>query len=130
MRTAEPSDADALEGLEHRLFPENCFNSHTLKNELSIGKCWVKEENGEVIGYLLARVEQGVMDILRLGVRDDHQRKGIATALLRAAFEESPGVTMLTAKRYNQVALRLYLKMGFRIVGTLDCDAGWILKRG
>jgi putative acetyltransferase len=58
-----------------------------------------------------------------MAVRDDRQRRGVGTALLRAAIELADGWLNyqrleLTVYTDNLAALHLYRKFGFTIEGT------------
>lgn len=116
--------------LENQLFPDNGMNEKTLQNELEIGECWVVEDKkGEsILGYCLVRKDGDLLDILRLGVVKEHRGKGIGDSLLTHVLKQGRP-TMLTVKRDNKSALRIYTKHGFRIVGHLSADSGWVMKK-
>lgn len=126
MRKALPEDVDELASLEGELFPDNCFNERTMSNELKVSRCWVEERGERIIGYVLVRVDDGMADILRLGVLPGHHRQGVATRLLTVALREAPA-TMLTVRKYNDPALSLYFGFGFRIMGELE--ESWVMVR-
>ncbi len=126
MRVALPEDVEELAELEAELFPDNCFNEHTLRYELQSSRGWVEESDGRLLGYVLVRTESGLVDILRLGVRSEHHRQGIASRLLARAVQEAPKA-MLTVKKDNAAALSLYFSFGFRITAHLDDDNAWLM---
>lgn len=94
----------------------------------------VAEENGEVIGYIMCRVEIGLSNlgfsgiakkghIVSVAVLPEHRRKGIGNALITQAAE---GMKRYSAKQCylevrvtNQEAIGLYKKMGFEITRTI-----------
>ena len=127
MRHATIEDALELAELENVIFPENCFNEVTLAKEIEAGICWVHQPGSCILGYLLARKDGNLLDVLRLGVHPEHQNTGIGTALLEESIREAES-SMLTVKKVNLVAMRLYHRYGFRIVGELQ-EGGWVMKR-
>lgn len=127
MRRATKEDIPALVFLEAQLFPDNNLNETTLRNEFEIGECWVIEEEDEVVGYSLSRTVDGLTDLLRLGVKETSQSHGYGSQLLeRVLLDHSP--VMLTVRKDNERAMKLYFRYGFRIVGSLS-DGGWVLRR-
>lgn len=128
MRRVTQNDADVLALLDSQLFPDNCFNETTLANEIKLGLGWVIEQNNEVVAYALVRDDGHVLDLLRLGVRVDYQRQGLGKMLLSALLEY-PRRLMLTVRSENTNALRLYHSHGFKIVGRLRDELGWMMLR-
>ncbi len=112
--------------IEMAVFPENCFNEHTLANELDLGTGWVIEEAGEIIAYVLVRIEDCLTDVTRLGVLPRHQGKGCGKQLLTKAFSLAPKI-MLTVRKDNHRAIGLYRKFGFEIVGHLKDENSWVM---
>jgi len=130
MRKATLEDAAPISLLELKLFPENCMNETTLANEIEdpTTTCWVQYEGDELAGYILIRKDGGLLDILRLGVHPNFQKIGIGRRLLDAVLQANDP-TILTVQKDNEVAFKFYYRHGFRIVGHLSSDAGWIMKR-
>ena len=134
MRRATAEDALEIAELENLIFPDNSFNETTLAMEIEAGICWVYQTGGHIQGYLLAKYDGKLLDILRLGVHPKYQDRGVGTRLLEASLRET-GSLMLTVKKDNQKAMKLYHRYGFRIVGELageygDGPDGWVMKRG
>jgi ribosomal protein S18 acetylase RimI-like enzyme len=76
--------------------------------------------NDEPVGYSVGvHVQHDLYQawILRLGVREDHRRKGVGTALLKAvtaALQAGHTCTIrLSVSPFNQPAIRLYDSQGF-----------------
>jgi ribosomal protein S18 acetylase RimI-like enzyme len=128
MRLATAADCLNLEEMEIKLFPDNCMNAHTLQNELELGVCWVYCFKDDIWGYCLVRRDGDLLDILRLGVLREHRGIGVGELLLEKVLQENKP-TMLTVKKDNTNALRLYMKHGFRIVGYLAGENGFVMKR-
>jgi ribosomal-protein-alanine N-acetyltransferase len=94
----------------------------------------VAEENGEVIGYIMCRIELGLSNfgfggvvkkghIVSIAVLSNHRRKGVGEALVKEAME---GMRFYNAKQCflevrvtNTPAINLYKKLGFQITRTV-----------
>lgn len=98
-----------------------------IRHELSLGAGWVEEE-ATLKGYILTRREEGILDILRLGVHPSAHRQGIGSALLERAIRGANNV-VLTVQKNNAGALKLYLKHGFTIVGHLQSANSWVMQK-
>jgi len=81
----------------------------------------VAEQQGAVIGYVIARHVLDEAEILNLGVMSTHQRQGVGRALVRGmvARLRQAGVAkvFLEVRESNAVARRLYGALGFADVG-------------
>lgn len=118
-------DVPVVVEMEEELFPENSMGERTLSTELSLGMGWVDDD--PISGYLLARYDGGVLDITRLGVSPRARRRGVGTKLLEKALELGHP-TILTVRKDNEAALRLYWKLGFGIVGHLPLADAWVMR--
>jgi ribosomal-protein-alanine N-acetyltransferase len=94
----------------------------------------VAEENGEIIGYIMCRIEMGLSNfgfsglikkghIVSVAVLQSHRHKGIGQALITKAME---GMRLYNAKQCflevrvtNTPAIELYKKLGFQITRTI-----------
>ena len=103
----------------HRRFPETFI---------------VAEEDGQVVGYIMCRIELGFSNfgfsgltkkghIVSIAVLPEHQRKGIGHALITKAME---GMKLYKAKQCflevrvtNMQAINLYKKLGFQVTKTI-----------
>jgi ribosomal protein S18 acetylase RimI-like enzyme len=65
---------------------------------------------------------------MRLGVREKFRRQGVASMLLRRAISNAPEA-MLTVRKGNDPAIRLYRKHDFVIAGTMPQDYAWVMRR-
>ncbi len=126
MREATRDDAGAIEELEIQLFPDNCLGAKLIECELEWGTGWVVEHQGVTVAYLLARVEGDMVDIMRVGVLPKHRRRGHAIDLINRALEQAPDA-MLTVRKNNLNALRLYRRLGFGIVGETGFGS-WVMR--
>jgi ribosomal protein S18 acetylase RimI-like enzyme len=120
----DPEVLQEVEDIENLLF-ENSFNATTLGNELRAGaRLWVEGAHC-IEGYMIVRTVNGLTDILRLGVRPPYQRLGLGSAMLREVLETSSRV-MLSVRKPNVDAIKLYRRLGFQITG--DLGDSWTMQ--
>jgi len=110
-----------------KLFHDNCLGAKLIESEIEYGTGWVVVVGCDVVAYLLARFDGYMVDITRVGVLPEHQRIGHATNLLNRAIENIPSA-MLTVKKDNVKARRLYCRLGFNIVGDTGFGS-WVMHR-
>jgi ribosomal-protein-alanine N-acetyltransferase len=109
----------------------------------------VAEENGDVVGYIMCRIETGIPSFKLLGITrkghvisiavlPEHQREGIGCALMREAMEAMVNYKAkecyLEVRASNVPAVNLYRKMGFEIIRTIrgyyaDGEAAYMMAR-
>jgi len=95
----------------------------------------VAEENGEVVGYIMCRIELGLSNfgfsglikkghIVSVAVLPPYRRKGMGQALITEAME---GMRLYNAKQCflevrttNTQAINLYKKLGFQVTRTIS----------
>lgn len=127
MRPVTPEDAWDVAELDALLFPDTSFNETTFATEIRSGAAWGIFIDHELAGYILIKTDGCITDIVRLGVRPSYQRRGFGEDLLVRALRETSDA-MLTVKKQNRSALRLYLKYGFKIVGHLTENDAWVMR--
>lgn len=103
----------------HRRFPETFI---------------VAEENGEVVGYIMCRIETGLSSsifrglikkghIVSVAVLPEYRRKGIGEALVAKAMENmrlyKAKHCFLEVRVANTAAVDLYKKLGFEVSRTV-----------
>jgi ribosomal-protein-alanine N-acetyltransferase len=109
----------------------------------------VGEEDGEIVGYIMCRVEVGLSNlglsglvkkghVVSVAVLPEHRRKGIGEALIKQAME---GMRAYSAKQCylevrvtNEEAISLYKKLGFEIARTIhgyyaDGEDAFVMSR-
>ncbi len=109
----------------------------------------VAEENGDVVGYIMCRIETGIPSFKLLGIAKkghvisiavlpEKQRYGIGYALMRVAMEAMVNYKAkecyLEVRASNSPAVKLYKKMGLEIVRTAsgyyaDGEAAYVMAR-
>lgn len=130
VRRIQETDAARVAELDAELFQEICWNENTVRREISLGWGLVDTDSkGKVIGFLLARLDGQMTDITRVGIAKAHQRKGLGRFLVRAAIGVvGGGPMMLTVRKDNEGAKKIYLKEGF-VPKSLTKEGALILVR-
>ena len=78
---------------------------------------------GTIVGYCVAAEEERSAHLISLGVLRQYRRSGIGTALVRrliANLNSTVKEVWLEAKENNREAIKLYEKMGFKQMSTLQ----------
>ena len=113
---------DAIEEIERRAYPtpwsRSMFASELAK-PTSI--CLGAFEGSDLVGYVINSRYVDAWHVMNVAVDPEHQRRGVATALLERLFEltrddERRGYT-LEVRVSNEDAIGLYEKLGFESRG-------------
>ncbi len=136
VRRCEPGDVPVVMNINMTTLPEHYTDSFYYDILREFPEMFlVAELGGEVVGYVMNRIEYGFSYLRRLGlarrghivsiaVKDEHRGKGIGTALVLASHEEvarkSATECYLEVRVSNEGAIRLYEKLGYRKTGTLE----------
>jgi [ribosomal protein S18]-alanine N-acetyltransferase len=82
---------------------------------------WVAQEDGAIVGFLVARRFVDELEILNVAVAPQARRKGIGGGLVQQALEwgRALGATriFLEVRASNEAALHFYDAHGFRVTG-------------
>ena len=110
----------------------------------------VAEENGEVIGYIMCRIEVGLSNfglggllkkghVVSVAVMPEHRRKGIAEAIVKTAMGRMQTAynakqCYLEVRTSNEPAIMLYKKLGFEVTRTIhgyyaDGEDAYVMSR-
>ncbi len=140
IRPLEPSDIPAILEIQNSCSEAAQWSDSAYRTlGHAAEKAWLAEQNGDIAGFLVARVVASEMEILNLAVRASLRRQGIAAALLRDAllFGVQAGArrAFLEVRYSNTAARKFYEAHGFCPAGSRrnyyrapDEDA-WILSR-
>ena len=118
IRVLELGDLSAIEAIEQKAYPtpwsRSMFASELAK-PTSI--CLGAFEGRELVGYVINSRYVDAWHVMNVAVDPDHQRRGVATALLERLFvltrdDERRGYT-LEVRVSNEDAIGLYEKLGF-----------------
>jgi ribosomal-protein-alanine N-acetyltransferase len=141
LRHFQPEDLEQVMEINRICLPENYSTEFFMDlYERYPDTFIVAEEDGEVVGYIMCRIETGLPDfgllgiakrghVISIAVLPKHQREGIGTAIMRAAMQ---GMRRYKAKECylevrvtNEPAVSLYNKLGFetsRVVRSYYAD--------
>lgn len=109
----------------------------------------VAEENGEVVGYIMCRIEVGLSNfgfsglikkghIVSVAVLPPYRRKGVGTALITKAMDgmrlHNAKQCFLEVRMTNTEAVSLYKKLGFDVTRTIhgyyaDGEDAYVMSR-
>lgn len=118
---ATAAEAEILAALDNSVPFSAHWSVENWQSELAqpAARIWCAQEGGQVVGFIALRGVAGQWELLNVAVAADHQRQGIATALLRhaLAFIATAHIT-LEVSTANQAAQALYQKAGFVVLGV------------
>jgi ribosomal protein S18 acetylase RimI-like enzyme len=125
VRRTQDEDAAAISELDGELFPAICWNENSVRRENKLGWGLVATtDKGKIVGFLMVRLDGRMADIIRVGVSKKYQGKGYGRAMLRRAIEElGDGPMMLTVRKGNEPAKKLYVSEGFTPIAVAGEDA-------
>lgn len=128
-KKATVDDLDDLVAIDYELFPSNNFNERTLGQHVLHDFCYLIHVNGKLAAYaMVGNTDTCMLDILRLGVREQYRKSGLATVLLDNVIRHGKNV-MLTVLKNNTPAINLYKKHGFEIIGVMPQHKSWVMRR-
>lgn len=122
-RPARPSDADAIARIERSWPSAAGWTREQLAAEAERPEAvfGVREADGAVAAYVVARVEAGELRVYAVGVAPELARQGHAKRALAWALDEGRKAgcakAFLEVAAANEAALALYRGAGFKIVG-------------
>lgn len=87
--------------------PRNMLKHARFIPEKTVGKFLVTPTDEKLVGYIACEGDT----IIALEVSPEYRGEGIATDLIN-----SSGVTKLSVQKSNKDAIRLYEKLGFRVI--------------
>ncbi|MFX0078770.1 MAG: GNAT family N-acetyltransferase [Candidatus Hermodarchaeota archaeon] len=114
-----------LNKLDVEIFPEDSLTENEFQRMVDSQRMFALEsESNQLIGYLyVAPFGDDTGIIGRIGVTKTQQKKGLGSQLMQYAinwFREQGGIrkVILRTQDFNIAAQKLYIKFGFRTVGT------------
>ncbi|MGQ9459746.1 MAG: ribosomal protein S18-alanine N-acetyltransferase [Candidatus Bathyarchaeaceae archaeon] len=135
LRRFKPSDLKRVMHINRVCLPENYTEFFFMDLYQRFPETFiVAEENGEIVGYIMCRIETGAPNFKLLGVTrkghvisiavlPEHQREGIGYELMREAMQamvnHKAKECYLEVRGSNVPAVNLYKKMGFEVTRTI-----------
>ncbi len=133
IRKAEKHDIPAVIRINRLTLPENYPEWFFYEHLEKWGEAfYVAVVGSEVVGYVMSRVEHGISvfnsfklvrkgHIVSIAVLPEHRRKGIGTALMKAALKSLREIygcdeVYLEVRVSNIPAIRMYERLGFKKV--------------
>ncbi len=134
LRRFNSSDLERVMYINRACLPENYSSFFFLDLYKRYPETFrVAEEKGEVVGYVMCRIEKGLPGlgigirkrghVISIAVLPEHQRQGVGYALMQEAMRSmllyNSKECFLEVRASNTPAVRLYKKMRFEIRRTL-----------
>jgi ribosomal-protein-alanine N-acetyltransferase len=136
IRPARSEDIAGVISINSKTLPEHYsdYFYHEILTEFP-DTFLIAELTGEVVGYIMCRIEYGFSHLKRFGlarkghivsvaVLEDHRGKGVGTDLIKRAIAEmgkkSCKEAYLEVRVSNQSAISLYEKLNFHNAGRLE----------
>ena len=122
VRAAVAADASSVLDLEADLFGDEAWSLPSVVEELTgpHRHAVVAVDDGTVLGYATAMRVGEVADLRRIGVGVDHQRQGVAAALLAALLDRAAADgadrMLLEVSDRNAAARTFYAAHGFTAI--------------
>jgi ribosomal-protein-alanine N-acetyltransferase len=118
MAASEVSDAHSI----LKECPEASeWSVESLLDSVRRGEIWAAEIGGRLTGFLIGRVAADEFEILNLAVGREFRRRGVATQLVRAAFESArisgAQKAYLEVRATNEGGIQFYERLGFQTCG-------------
>jgi ribosomal-protein-alanine N-acetyltransferase len=87
-----------------------------------VGKCFIYEENGEILGFITFDMYDDRAELIDIIVHINHRHKGIGSKLLSCMIDEctNKGCKNITleVRCNNECAINFYKKHNFKIIST------------
>jgi len=133
IRPFRPEDLEEVERINRVFLPENYPGYFFIENYRRFPNSFLvaESENGEVVGYVMCRVESYYArdttlllgHVLSIAVSRRHRRRGIGRALMAEAERGLRGygsdAVYLEVRVSNEPAIRLYDGLGYRKLGII-----------
>ncbi len=149
LRRFNPSDLERVMHINRVCLPENYSSFFFLDLYKRFPETFlVAEEDGEVEGYVMCRIESGLPSfgigvgkkghVISIAVLPKHQHQGVGYALMQEAMQSmliyKAKECFLEVRTSNTPAVKLYKKMSFEITRTLrgyyaDGEDAYIMAR-
>jgi len=136
IRYAEASDVPSVINVNSETLPEHYsdYFYYEILNEFP-NTFIVAELSGQIVSYIMCRVEYGLSVMKRFGLArkghvisiatlEAHRGRGVGTNLIQRSMDEMRKAgckeVFLEVRVTNDEAVRLYKKLGFQVTGTMQ----------
>ncbi len=135
LRRFKPSDLKGVIRINRECLPENYTTLFFMNLYKRFPETFiVAEANGEIVGYIMCRIETGIPSfkilgitrkghVISIAVLSGHQKKGIGFALVQEAMQAivdyKAKECYLEVRTSNSPAIELYRKLGFEVTRTI-----------
>ncbi len=117
IRKARISDAEEIQFLINEYAKQGLMLPKTLQSIFEdIREFWVYEEDGKILGSCALKIFwDDLAEVRSLAVAPEHTKKGIGTALVKAALEEAKelGIPRVFTLTYQ---VGFFEKLGFKVI--------------
>jgi ribosomal-protein-alanine N-acetyltransferase len=150
LRLFKPSDLNYVIHINRVCLPENYSGFFFLDLYQRFPETFiVAEENGQVVGYIMCRIETSLANfgfsgiekkghVVSIAVLPKYQRRGIGLALMQKAMENmlryKAKKCFLEVRVSNKPAIQMYKKLGFQIKRRIrsyymDGEDAYVMER-
>ncbi len=135
LRQFKPSDLEGVIRINRECLPENYTTLFFMNLYKRFPETFIiAEANGEIVGYIMCRIETGIPSfkvlgitrkghVISIAVLPEHQRKGIGFALVQEVMQAMISYKVkecyLEVRTSNSPAIELYKKLGFETTRTM-----------
>jgi len=151
IRQFQPDDIKDVVSINQRCLPENYPDQFFMGLYYHAPKAFfVAEYEGEIVGYIMCRIERGISGFGKRPVKKGHivsvavlhtlRKKGIGTALISSGMEGmveyGASEFFLEVRKTNEEAIAVYEKLGYSVRRVLRGyyrdgeDAYLMIKKG
>lgn len=117
IRPATHLDLPVLTALEAEIFGPDAWNERLLREEIEgPGRRFLVMD--DLSGYVVTMTAGDIVDLLRIAVRPEARRSGVASTLLDAALEDTEGASrmLLEVSVHNEEAVPFYVRHQFSVI--------------
>lgn len=134
LRKFNTNDLQSVMQINHLCLPENYTDFFFVDLYRRFPETFiVAEENGQIVGYIMSRIELGLSalglgglikkgHVVSVAVMPEHRRRGIGKALVSEAIEAMKRYNAkqcyLEVRASNSAAIGLYKQLGFDVTRT------------
>ncbi len=112
-------DLDEVYRINRENFTTDAWSRYAFEREFDnkYSRRFVLELNGKVVGYIIYWVVQDEATIMTFAVDREYQNRGLGEYLLKETIKRvSANRILLDVRKTNIKAIKLYRKLGFRLI--------------